>query len=35
VAQKASESLADDHQGALVGQWIYNFFVQATHQPRS
>jgi len=35
VAQKASQSLDGDHQGALVGQWIYNFFAHATNQPGS
>ena len=30
VSQKATISLEGDHEGALVGQWIYRFFQQAT-----
>ena len=33
VVQKATQSLDGDHQGALVGQWIYDFFAQAGNRP--
>ena len=30
VSQTASASLSGDHEGALVGKWMYDFFQQAT-----